>query len=182
MSEYANHFYEIEEIITTNTNVQEQAIKLAGTEPIKGKSTEGGTRVEDLREILISFFSGDLSYEEAAERIVQDLPQRESPHAHDNNVFSSDWNERLARTQISRFYNKAVMLELQESGDSECYIPHSDHEMHDSKCTKRLAGSSAEIETLLDRLDTKYKEGNWDAGLTIPSRPNCTHTVKPASE
>jgi len=177
---YAQDFYEIPEAIEENDQLRERILDLTEDEPIPGKATEGGNRVEDLRGILQAFFEAELSIEETIQRIPSELPRNDSPHSHDNQVFASGWHERLARTQISRFYNQAVLLALQEQGEERCFIPHSDHEDNDSQCTLHLANSTADIDSLLDRLNRAYREGEWHDDVMIPDHPHCTHTVIPA--
>jgi len=109
----------------------------------------------------------------------RELPERESPYAGDNQVFRSNWNESIVRMQVSRFYNQGVLHVLRERGGTECFVPHSPDEYPDSKCTSKLAGNTAEVDVLLERLERKYDEANYSVPVTIPSRPNCTHTIVP---
>jgi hypothetical protein len=176
---YAEDFYEIPEAVAENDQLRSRILDLTADEPIPGKATQGGNRVEDFRGILQAFFENELSIEETIQRIRSELPRNDSPHSHDNRVFASGWNERLARTQISRFYNQAVLLRLQERGEERCFIPHSDQEDRDSPCTIQLANSTADVDVLLDRLNRAYREGEWHDDVMIPEHPHCTHTVMP---
>lgn len=176
---YAQDFYEIPEAVAENDQLRERILDLTADEPIPGKATQGGDRVGTFRGILQAFFGGELTIEETIQRIPSELPRNGSPHSHDNRVFASGWNERLARTQISRFYNQAVLLGLQERGEERCFIPHSDHEDRDSPCTIQLANTTADVDMLLDRLHRAYREGEWHEEVMIPEHPHCTHTVIP---
>lgn len=183
MATYAQHFYEIEETVANYDRLRQRAVSLVQDEPIPGKATEGGNRVDTFRDILVAFFEGELTFQGVKAEISKELPQRESPHSNDNRyTFSSGWEERLARTQISRFYNKAALGILSEEGHSKVFIPHSDHEDRDSQCTLYLAGGSADIDLLLDRLDRAYRKGDWHEQPMIPDHPHCTHTVTPVEQ
>lgn len=181
MSTYAQHFFEIEDALKESDELSARILDLVANEPIPGKVTEGGDRVESLRSILTDFFNGSITLEEARDQIRQDLPRRESPHAHDNRTFPDGWAERLARTQISRFYNKAVLTQLKQNGADRAYVPHSDHEDIESPCTNRLAGGSVDIDTMLERLNRAYRDGEWHDQVMIPEHPHCTHTFVPDS-
>lgn len=179
MTQYAQDFYEIPEAVDENSELQDRVLGLVAEEPIPGKVTEGGDRTETLRNILSAFFEGEISLQKSIQRISEELPRHESRHAHSNRVFANGWDERLARTQISRFYNQAVLLTLKEDGENECFIPPSEHEDRDSSCTIQLAGGTAEIDSLLNRLNRAYSEGEWHEDVMIPDHPHCTHTVTP---
>lgn len=76
-------------------------------------------------------------------------------------------------------YNQAVLLTLREQGEDECFAPNSDHEDLDSPCTIHLAGSLADVEVLLDRLNRAFREGEWHDDVMVPDHLHCTHTVTP---
>lgn len=181
MTEWALHYREIPEAVETNDELRETILELVGERPIHGKAVEGGDRTEQLREILTDFFNCELGFEEAFQRVSQDLPRLQSRHSGSNRVFPSDWTQKLIRTQGNRFYNQGALHILQERGDEQCYVPHSPHEDRGSKCTQQLAGGEFSVDTLLDRLEQKYDHENYDVGVSIPNRPNCTHTVVPVS-
>ncbi|EMA10269.1 hypothetical protein [Haloarcula marismortui] len=179
MPDYAQDFYEIPEVVEENSELRERILQLVEQEPIPGKVTEGGDRMETLRNLLSEFFRGEILLEELEQQISTDIPRHESEHRQNNRVFPEGWEERLARTQISRFYNQAVLLTLREQGEERCFVPHSDNEDRDSPCTIHLAGEDADIDTLLDRLNRSYREGEWHDEVKIPDHPHCTHTVVP---
>ncbi|WP_227376268.1 hypothetical protein [Haladaptatus halobius] len=179
MTQYAQDFYEIPEAIKENSELRKRVLELVANEPIPGKSIEGGNRIESLRNILSAFFEGEVSLQESIQRISEELPRHESQYAHNNRVFASGWDERLARTQISRFYNQAVLLTLKEHGEEECFIPPSEHEDRDSSCTIQLAGRKTDVDSLLARLNRAYNVGEWHDEVMIPDHPHCTHTVIP---
>lgn len=182
MAQYAQDFYEIPETLGENERLQKQILDLVEVEPIHGKVTEGGDRVRNLRKILAEYFELELTLQETIQRISEDLPRHESQHAHNNRVFPDGWDERLARTQISRFYNQAVLLHLTDLGKEKCFIPHSNHEDIDSSCTIQLAGSSADVDNLLNRLNRAHSEGEWHDEVMIPDHPHCTHTITPLED
>jgi len=182
MTAYAQHFYEIPEAIEENDEVRETILELVNSEPITGKALEGGDRTSVFRQILREFFKHERDLNETITDISTRLPRAESPHRPDNQTFADGWEERLARTQISRFYNQAVLQKLDEQGDEECFIPRSDHQKPDSNCTIRLAGGTANINTLRERLQRAYQDGEYHKEPMIPNHPHCTHTVTPASD
>lgn len=179
MTEWASYYDEIPEALSNNDVVQSHALELIDNEPILGKSTEGGSRTEDLRVILREFFQGDIDHQDAEQRIWEDLPPSESPHRGNNRVFHDQWAERLIRSQGSRFYNQSVMEVLEDRGETECYVPRSPRQYADSDCTIHLAESRHSINELLEALYSQQRQGNWDDGVTIPGHANCTHTVVP---
>lgn len=182
MTQWARHYLEIPEAIRNNNALQSKIAGIIPGRPIYGKRTEGGDREQKARDIMIDFFDCQFEYPEAYQRVLQDLPRGESPHAHDNQTFSRDWNEALIRMQAVRFYNHGAFLHMKDLSYSECYIPHSPHENRDSECTRTLAGGTWEIDPLLDRLVERYDNENYNTPVTIPSRPNCTHTPVPPDE
>ena len=182
MTQWAHHFLEIPEAIRNNTALQSKIAGVIPGRPIHGKRTEGGDREEKARDIVMDFFDCEIGYPEAYQRVLQELPRQESPHSHNNQAFSSDWNEALIRMEAVRFYNHGAFLHMMDLGYSECYIPHSQHEWEQSECTRTLAGDTWEIEPLLERLIERYDNANYDTPVTIPSRPNCTHTPVPPNE
>lgn len=181
-TQYAQNFFEISKAVDENGDLQELILDLVSDEPIPGKVTEGGNRTEHLRDILRSYFEGIISLDQTIQRISEELPRYDSPHAHNNRVFPDGWDKRLARTQISRFYNQAVLQVLKVQGEEKCFIPHSKHEDRDSPCTTQLAGGLAEIDILLDRLLRAYRNGEWHNEVMIPEHPHCTHTVTPEND
>ena len=182
MTQYAQDFYEIPDAISENDELRSKILDLVADDPIPGKVAEENDRTEALREILTEFFKGNISLEESYQRISDDLPRYESRHAENNRVFPSNWEERLSRTQISRFYNQGVLLGLQEQGEEQCYIPHSEHEDIDSPCTLQLAGGTASVDYLISCLHRAYREGKWHDDVMIPEHPHCTHTATPVED
>lgn len=53
---YAEDFHQIQESLTNNSSLKRKTLDLVQYEPIAGKVTTGGSRLEDFREILIDFF------------------------------------------------------------------------------------------------------------------------------
>lgn len=182
MTQWAHHYLEIPEAIRNNNNLQSKIAGLIPGRPIHGKRAEGGNREQAARDIMIDFFDCQIEYPEAYERVLQELPAHESRYSGDRQVFSRDWNKAVVRMQAVRFYNHGAFLHMKDLGYSECYIPHSPHEYSDSKCTIQLAGDTWEIDPLLDWLVERYDNENYNTPVTIPSRPNCTHTPVPPDE
>lgn len=182
MSKWATDFYEIQNAVGENLDIQNRVVELVNNEPIHGKAVEGGNRVETLRSILIRFFEGRLDLDEAVGKVSSELPRHESRHAKDNRVFPTGWDERLLRTQVSRFYNQAVLRTLKEQGEQDCYVPHSSAEDPDTPCTIELAGSTVETDVLLSRLERTYGEADYHDEVKVPNHPHCTHTIVPVSE
>ena len=182
MTQWARHYLEIPEATRNNSDLQSRIAGLIPDRPIHGKRTQGGTREKAARDIMIDFFDCQIEYPDAYQRVLQDLPEHQSPHAGNRQVFSSDWNEAVVRMQAVRFYNHGAFLHMKDLGYSECYIPHSSHEDKDSECTVKLAGGTWEIDPLLDRLVERYDNENYDTPITITSRPKCSHTPVPPDQ
>lgn len=179
MTQWATYYREIPEAISQNDDLRNTITDLVSSKPIHGNAVEGGNREEEFRDILLGFFELDYGYQEAIQMVPERLPRRESPHSASNQTFSSDWARRLVRTQGSRFYNQGVLTELQARGDEECYIPRSPEEYPDSDCTVALAGGTAPVDTMLDRLERTYDEEDYSTPVCIPGRANCTHAIVP---
>lgn len=176
---YAEDFGQIATTLATNTELRQAVAALASTEPMPGKVTEGGDRIEVFRRVLDDLIAGRIDLEEAYLRTETELPRAESPHAGNNRVFPHDWGERLVRIQLSRCYNQAVMEELIAAGETRCHIPHSQAESSESKCSQQLAGGNHDLRDLYDRLIASYREGQWSSEVKVPDHPHCTHTVVP---
>lgn len=176
---YAQDLYEIPEVLSHNGDLREAVIALVESQPIAGKATEGGDRVNRFRAILIDLFNGDTNFTEAYHRTERELPRHSSIHRDSNRVFASGWAERLVLTQYSRFYNQAVMEKLINEGYTECYVPHSPGEDVSSPCSQQLAGGNHSLQTLYTRLIESYERGQWTRKAKIPDHPHCTHVVTP---
>lgn len=179
MTEWAQEFYEIQDAMSASPELKADIVELVDSKPIHGQAFEGGNRKESFRDILKRFFAGDIDLEESYRAVSLELPQRESPHASNNRVFPSGWEERLVRIQASRFYNQAVLMTLVEEGEEECFVPRSPNQDPDTACTLNLAGGSADIHVLLDRLERKYDEADYHNEPLVPNHPHCTHTITP---
>lgn len=177
---YALDFTGIPGALSQNSQIRERALALIATEPIPGKVTEGGERLKLFRLILSDFFSGLLDLGQARSRTRRDIPRESSQYIINNRVFCEDWDERLIRTQVSRFYNQAVMETLIENGETLCHVPHSPLEQSSSNCSMMLAGRNHDLRTLYGRLIESYSLGNWAKIVKIPDHPHCTHVVIPS--
>lgn len=176
---YASEFSEITQTVKDNDALGSRIINLVASEQILGKVIEGDGRIEELRTILSNFFIGDIQIKDAIAEVELRLPRNYSPHEDNNRVFPQRWAERLVKTSISCFYNQAVLIEIIESGQTECFVDHSSSEGSDSKCSQQLAGHNHKASILLERLVDSYRKGNWGKDVKIPDHPHCTHTVQP---
>jgi hypothetical protein len=176
---YAKEFSEIIETIKSNSQLLKRIVSLIATESIPGKVLEGEGRLDSFKVILSDYFEGKYSINETISEVEFRLARQYSAYENDNRVFAKGWAERLTRTQVSRFYNQAVLSEIIEDGGTECFVAHSSSEGADSKCSQQLAGSRHSASVLLDRLVSSYRDGNWGRDVKIPDHPHCTHTVQP---
>ena len=178
---YAKDFYEISESLTENPALKRKALDLVQYEPIAGKVTTGGERLVDFREILIDFFDSKIDLNDAITETETKLHRNLSMYSADNRVFAKGWAERLVRTQVSRFYNQAVLEMIIENGSDQCSVEHSANEDQNSKCSLQLAGTTHSASVMLDRLKSSYGDGNWGRELKLPEHPHCTHTFSPVA-
>ncbi|MGE8644745.1 hypothetical protein [Acinetobacter vivianii] len=176
---YAKDFYEIPESLNGNFLLKSKVLDLVQREPIAGKVTIGGSRLTDFREILLDFFSLKIDLNTAIVEIEKRLNRNQSMYSNDNRVFANGWAERLVRTQVSRFYNQAVLEIIIESGNDDCFVEHSVYEEVSSKCSQQLVGRTQSAKIMLERLKSSYGDGNWSNDLKIPEHPHCTHTFRP---
>lgn len=116
MTEWATYYGEIPSAFSDNDEVRSHSLELIAEEPLIAKSLEGGTRKDDFREILAEFNRGAIDHDTAEKRILQELPASESLHRGNSHVFNNQWAERLIRSQVSRFYNQAVLESLRSKG------------------------------------------------------------------
>ena len=183
-NQYAEDFFEILDVLTINNELQRLIIALIESEPIPGKVLESnsGDRLGVFKDILIELVNGKVSLDTAYQQTETKLPRHTSLHKSNSRVFPGGWSERLIRTQLSRFYNQAVLKQLLEDGVENCFVPHSESEEASSRCTQELAGGQHPVATLYDRLIDNYSNGNWSREIKIPDHPHCTHVVRPISE
>ena len=175
----AADFAGIPSAVATHPALLRRILVLLASDPIAGKVSQGTVRDAALREVLRRFFTGVIDFSQAKVEVGIKLPRAGSPHSSDNSVFPSGWEERLVRTQVSRFYNQAVLSTLIEQGAADCFVAHSSQESVSSQCSRLLAGRRHSALLLLDRLIRSYRDGDWDADPKIPDHPHCTHTVQP---
>ncbi|WP_061249235.1 hypothetical protein [Leptospira alstonii] len=176
---YATEFREIPTALSNNAVLKSEMISLIKSENIPGKATEGGNRLDKLRLILENLVLGNIDISEAIKRVAEEIPRASSPHGQNNRVFPFGWEERLIRTQFSRFYNQAVLKEITKVSGAKCLIPHSTEESSSSECSVYLAGKEHLAQPLLDKLIESYSQGNFNRDYKIPHHPHCTHVVKP---
>jgi hypothetical protein len=178
---YASQYSEIPAAFLANVKTRDRALVLIGREAMPGKVSDGGSRLDDLRLMLSQVVSGEMSPNFACSEIERLLPRSQSMYSANNRVFPNAWGERLVRTQVSRFYNQAV-LELEiENGAKTVFVPHSSEEDGNSPCTQLLAGNHHDCGELLARLVRAYAEGDFKMlEPKIPHHPHCTHVVSPS--
>ena len=174
----ATEFNEILPTISNDADLRTSMLNLIANEPISGKVTQGGNRLERFRRVLEELVNGSIDLTVAIGRVQTDIPRDSSAHSGSNNVFASGWEERLIRIQLSRFYNQAVMEKLMSEGEKECYVPHSTEQNPNSPCSLHLAGRNQNIQVLHTRLVKSYGQGDYsDRSPKIPDHPYCTHVV-----
>ena len=183
-NQYAEDFFEIPTSLAANDDLRHFVVSLIESEPILGKALEddSGNRLRAFRDILTALANGKIFLEAAYQQTEAKLPKHTSPHSSNSQAFSNRWGERLVRTQLSRFYNQAVLEQLLQEGAEECFVPHSDEEKSSSACTQQLAGTRHPVPMLYERLIDNYSRGNYSKEVKIPNHPFCTHVVKPVLE
>lgn len=181
--EYANEFNEILIALTNNSELRKRVVELIQTRSISGKSIEENTRVNKFREILIELVEGKISSLEISySKVESTIPRNESKYSSNNLVFPSGWAERLVRTQLSRFYNQAILEELKDRGEKECFVPESSSHNLSPKCAI-IQNGTYKVDELLQNLIESYENGNYDKlSIKIPEHPHCSHVVKPKNQ
>ncbi len=179
---YASNFYEILTALANNVEIKSIVIELIKTKHIPGKITEEQTRKKKFRIVLEQLVNGEIhTLESGYYKVATDIPESTSKYEGNRRVFSRDWAERLVRTQLSRFYNQAILTFLIKSGDRKCFVPHSPTEDVSSICTRYMAGKEHEIKPIYNKLIEIYENEKWDGNTRIiPQHPNCTHVICPA--
>ncbi len=177
--DYANEFNEILNTLNDNLELKERVIELIQNKPILGKVIEEEERVNEFRKILIELVKGafdtlESSYIEVESRLLRN----KSKYASDNRVFASGWSERLVRTHLSRFYNQAILEELDEKGEDECFVPASSSSNLSSRCAI-IQNQNYKVKELLQNLINNYDLGRYDDSIKVPEHPHCSHVVKP---
>jgi hypothetical protein len=177
---WANHFDEILTTLAARQDIVDQMKSLIENEELHGKVFEGQGRKAAFRGILIDLIHRKLDLKESYEEMERHLNRAMSPYSSSNLVFSTGWAERSIRTQLSRFYNHAVMKLLLEKGQTDCYIPSSPDQNASSKCSIELVGGVHHIQPLLESLIEAYSNGNYkNKELKVPEHPYCSHVVRP---
>lgn len=179
---YAEHFQEILPALKTLPKLQQHVDALIQSDTLQGKVLEGGERTQSFRKILSDLVNHQVTLEQAYLHTAQQLPPYTSPHSRDKRVFCSRWNERLVRTQLSRFYTQAVLESLLASGIEQCTVPHSPDEEASSPCSRHLAGHTLSVQNLYDLLIQGHRHNRWTRQPMIPDHPNCTHVVAPLKD
>lgn len=177
--EYANEFNEILIALNSNSELRRRVVELIQDKPILGKSIEEDTRVNKFREILTELVDGNISsLEESYAKVESVIPRNESRYYSDNRVFASGWAERLVRTQLSKFYNQAILEELKDRGEEECFVPASSSHNLSSRCAI-IQNETYKVEELLQNLIENYENGEYDSSIKIPEHPHCSHVIRP---
>lgn len=168
--------------LARNDQMKRRMIGLIASESIAGKVTEEDFRLEILREILRKLTLGEYNIHTAIRAVSRELSRDTSIHSHDNRVFPSGWDERLIRTQYSRFYNQAVLQDILDGGVDACFVPTSKSQQAHTNCSVDIAGRTHDAKELLDNLASSYGDGDWSKSKKIPEHPHCTHVVRPILE
>jgi hypothetical protein len=176
--EWAEEYHEMLPALEQRSDLDSLVRELMGQDT-PGKVTQGEGRLEKFRAVLTEVFDGELDLIESYREVEYRLPRYESMFSGDNRVFAQGWGERLVRTQVSRFYNQAVLLTLATANELRCYVPHSSAEKADSKCSLLLAGREHDAEPLLTRLVESYTMERWTTDVKVPNHPHCTHAITP---
>ncbi|EPE5167478.1 TPA: hypothetical protein ACPZMC_000527 [Yersinia enterocolitica] len=180
MIKFASEFSEIPEALSNNQSLKNKVLILIDQKPIFGKITQGGNRLEEFKKILASLVRGEINFDRALIEIETAIPRYASIYSGDNQVFPSGWPKRQLRTQLSRFYNQAVMEDELSKGNTECFVPPSSAEKASSACSQFLAGKVHDISHLHQLLISSYENGDFsNKEPKIPCHPHCTHVVKP---
>lgn len=176
---YANEFNEILSALNENSEIKQKVLALIQSKPILGKSIEEDSRVDEFREILTKLVEGDIpSLEASFSEVESRLPRNQSKYSYDNRVFASGWAERLIRTHLSRFYNQAVLQDLDGNDEEECFVPASSSSNLSPRCAI-IQNQNYNVKELLQNLINNYDLGQYDKSIKIPEHPHCTHVVKP---
>jgi hypothetical protein len=178
---FADEFRMIPTVLEHNTDLRNAVIALIKNDHIAGKVTEGQDRLIIFKDILTQLVNGVITLKQAYDITELKLPEKSSTHAGNGRVFARGWAERHVRTQLSRFYNQAVLEYLISTNNTKCIVPHSVDEKQDSECTRILAADSnlVDVHIMYSRLISTYREGDWNKDLKIPHHPHCTHVIKP---
>lgn len=179
---YANDFSEIPTALAKNDRIRRMMVALIASEPVAGKSTQEPERLSEFREILRQLTLGELNIHQAIRQVEVRLPPDSSIYAGNRQVFGERWDERLVRTQYSRFYNQAVLDELRDTGVETCFVPVSSSQQDASNCTQVIAGRVHSVSELRRNLIAAYAEGDFSQKKKIPEHPHCTHVVRPVLE
>lgn len=177
---FAEEFNEILNTLIRNNNLKVLVNELIQSKPISGKALEGGEREQKFKSILIGLINGNYKLDESFTLVEQNIPKHFSVFSGSRQVFSDGWAKRLVKTNLSKFYNQAVLLTILNNGQKECFIPHSGEESRTSLCSL-AAGKQYDAQTMLNRLVEAYENGNYSKDLKIPNHPHCTHVVIPVS-
>lgn len=178
---FAEEFNEIIDTLMINNDLKTKVRGLIDDKQIDGKVLEGGERENHFKSILIGLIEGNYDLNDSFRLVEQNIPVRSSIHSGNRRVFSDGWAKRLVKTNLSKFYNQAVLLTILSNNEQECFVPHSSDESHNSPCSL-AAGRQYNAQTMLNRLVDAYENGNYSKNLKIPNHPNCTHVVIPVFE
>ena len=178
---YATNFYEILTALANNDEIKSIVIELIKKKHIVGKITEEQVRKKKFRIILEQLVNGEIhTLESGYNKVAINIPESTSKYEGNRRVFSRDWAERHVRTQLSRFYNQAILIFLIKAGEKKCFVPHSPTEDISSICTIYMAGKEHEIKPIYNKLIEIYENEKWDDNpRVIPQHPNCTHVICP---
>ncbi|MGV8162478.1 MAG: hypothetical protein ACP5N2_04075 [Candidatus Nanoarchaeia archaeon] len=177
---YASEFCEIQTALTNNASLRKRTVDLIKIKQIHNPTIEEEDRLKIFRDILVDFVTGEiLSLDFTYARVEQKLPKIESKYAKDNKIFTKHWKEHLVKTQLSRFYNHAVLEELAENNYKECFIPPAESAFHNYACM-HSTNAKCDVQELLQNIIDHYELNKENIHLILPEHPDCAHVVAPA--
>ena len=174
---WAENFYEILESLRLKDELLQNVKLLIETKEIVGKSLQGGNRKQEFRDILTNLVDGNITLSDSYGLVERQISRSSSMFNGDNRVFPNNWGERLVRTNLSKFYNQAVLIYILNQGDTTCFVPHSQHE-EGTQCSIS-AGQIYDARSMLHKLEQAYEGGIFSREFKIPDHPHCTHVIIP---
>lgn len=191
-NKYANDFSDIQLVLEYDNHLRQSIKGLILNQIMTGnvfvsKADEDQIRIDKFRAILCLYFSCTIDFYQAKIETEIKLNRKDSCYENDNRTFCTNWSSRLLRTQISRFYNEAILNQLIADGEQFCYIAHSKMKVKNESSKFPLCACLVDkmldpIELLDNLVDAYGGNCNYKAEPKIPSHPHCTHTIQPVPE
>jgi hypothetical protein len=176
---YAEDFSQILPVLSREADLRDAVLRLVENNAAVGKILDGAGRLAQHRLVMKRLVAGQTLWTQALREAESQLSPTTSPHGGDRRVFPSGWRERYLRTQLSRYYNQAVMELLIADGRARCFVPHSRDEDPSTRCSTDLANRDHDLVVFHRRLVDGHERNRWSSDPTIPDHPHCTHVVRP---